>query len=71
MRKRKRGSWVTFELRNPGAKVVALATPCVSTSAEATGHYNTVRSTGLIVMINSKVKASPQVVQDGSGRAQA
>ena len=66
----RRGSWVVFELRDPNAKVVKLATSCISTSSESAGHYNTVRSTGRIVGINDTVKASPQTVQDGSGQAQ-
>ena len=45
------GSWVTFEHRDPHAKVVALATSCISTSSESAGHYSTVRSTGRIVGI--------------------
>ena len=60
------GSWVKFELRDPNAKVVTLATSCISTSAESEGHYNSVRSTGKIVGINDTVKESPQTVQDGS-----
>lgn len=66
----RRGSWVNFELRDPNAKVVNLAQCCISTSSEAAGHFQTVRSTGRIVGINDTVKASPQTVQDGSGQAQ-
>jgi hypothetical protein len=66
----RRGSWLTFEQRDPHAKVVTLATSCISTSSESAGHYSTVRSTGKIVGINDSVKASPQTVQDGSGAAQ-
>lgn len=64
---RKRGTWLTFGLRDPNANVIRLATTCISTSSESAGHYSTVRSTGRIVGITNAVKASPQTVQDGSG----
>lgn len=70
MKSVRQGGWINFELRDPRAQTVRLATTCIATSAESAGHFTTVRSTGKIVGINDKVTASPQTPQDGPARAQ-
>jgi hypothetical protein len=67
----KRGAWLNFELRDPKAGVVRLATSCISTSAESAGHYTTVRSTGKIVEITDRVTTSPQTSQGGPAQGKA
>jgi len=66
----KQGRWIDFSLRDSSAKIVRLSTSCISTSAESSGHFTTVRSTGMIAGISDKVTVSPQTVQDGCERDQ-
>jgi|HubBroStandDraft_2_1064218.scaffolds.fasta_scaffold2357562_1 hypothetical protein len=39
---RRRGKWISFDPLHPNAQSVALTTPCISTSAEMAGHFQTI-----------------------------
>ena len=60
---RKRGTWIRFDLKDPKAKIAALGTTCVSTSAEAAAHLHSVVSTGRIVGVDDRVTERPQMPQ--------
>lgn len=60
---RRKGTWIRFDLRDPKAKVTLLGTSCISTSAEAAGHFQSVISSGRIVSIDDRVIEKPQIAQ--------
>lgn len=71
MSRRKNGSWINFEQRNPDAPTVHFSVTCISTSAESAGHFTSIQSTGKIVGVNDTVKVSHQSLPDSSARDQA
>lgn len=73
-KQRRQGEWFTFAENRHAQKGepqrVKLTTGCISTSAEVSGHYHSVVSSGRIVGINDTVTASPHVLQDGAALVQ-
>jgi hypothetical protein len=68
---RKRGTWVRFDLVNPNAKIASFGTSCISTSAEAAGHLQSVVGSGRIAGINDRVIERPQIPQAAPEPVQA
>lgn len=63
MFRRRRGTWIRFDLKDPKAKITTLGTSCISTSAEAAGHFHSVVGSGQIVGIDDRVTGTPQIPQ--------
>jgi hypothetical protein len=59
---KKQGQWLDFP-RDSSANTIRLSTACVSTCAESTAHFTTVRAGGKIIGVNNQLTESPQTVQ--------
>jgi hypothetical protein len=72
---RRRGTWITFNLKDPKAKTARIGTACISTSAESAGHFHSTITSGRVAAVNDWLVsdppiAPPQTVQDEREQAQ-